>query len=266
MTDSTSRLPATAPDQPTTPFKDTVALVTGGATGIGLATARRLASSGARVIIAGRGLSGGQQVADELPGGLGTFQQMDVSDASSITTAVEAVAKAHGRLDLAVLNAGTEQRNTLLTETTDDEMARIIDTDLKGTWLSLKRLLPHIRASQGSIVTVASFWGEVGMPGGSSYAAAKGGIIALTRAVAAEEGPNGVRINCVSPGAVDTPMLRRVVEETGLDIDAWARELTMIGRVSLPEEIADAIVFLLGPTGGSLTGQNLLLDGGYTVR
>jgi len=145
------------------------------------------------------------------------------------------------------------------------EMNRVIDINLKGCWLSMRAELPQLRLSRGSIVNIASFWGETGMAGGSSYAAAKGGIIALTRAIAAEEASAGVRVNCISPGAIRTAMLDRVVNDTGLDIDDWARERTLAGYVAEADDVAKLALFLCSEDSRYLAGQNFLLDGGYTV-
>ncbi len=248
-------------------FQDKVALVTGATAGIGRATAIGFARAGAAVVVAGRSRERGEAVVSEITGegGRAVFQAIDIAEAASVRTGVQAAGAWLGRLDYAVNNAGVEQTSTLLCDTDDEEMHRIIDTDLKGTWLCLKSEAPLVRAQGGAIVNMSSFWGEVGMAGGSSYAAAKGGIIALTRAVAAEEAAHGVRVNCVSPGAIQTPMLDRVVGAAQLDIQQWAKDRTLIGRVAAAEEVADLALFLCSSKSAYMTGQNLLIDGGYTI-
>lgn len=199
-------------------------------------------------------------------GGEVAFVRADISKAVEVKAMVARALELYGRLDYAVNNAGLEQTSTAITETADEEMERIVDNNLKGTWLSLKYELPALREHEGAIVNISSFWGVVGMIGGSSYAATKGGIIALTRAIAAEEGASGIRVNCISPGAIQTGMLDRVVEAAEqLDIQQWAKEKTVVGRVAEAREIADAAVFLCSDRAGYITGHNLMLDGGYTI-
>lgn len=250
-----------------TDFENKVALVTGATSGIGREIALAVAREGARTAVIGRNAERGGEVvrAIEAAGGDAMFVAADMTKPTDLDAMIEAVSGRWGRLDYAVNNAGAEQTSTLIVDTPDEEMERIIDTDLKGCWRALKRELPAIRRQGGAIVNISSFWGVVGMSGGSSYAAAKGGIIALTRAVAAEEGVNGIRVNTVSPGAIQTAMLDRVVEAAGLDINAWAKDKTIVGRVASPREVADAAVFLLSERSSYMTGQNLMLDGGYTV-
>lgn len=244
-----------------------VALVTGATSGIGRQIALAVAREGASVAVVGRNAERGAATVSEVAaaGGDSFFVPADSMRTEDLDTMVERVLDRWGRLDLAVNNAGAEQRATNIVETDDAEMERVIDTDLKGCWRALRRQIPPMRRQGGAIVNISSFWGVVGMAGGSSYAAAKGGIIALTRAVAAEEGLNGIRVNTVSPGAIRTAMLDRVVVDAALDIDTWARDRTMLGRTAGPEEVAEAVLFLLTDRSSYMTGQNLLLDGGYTV-
>lgn len=244
-----------------------VALVTGAASGIGAAVAQLFAAEGAAVVVADRDRAGAQAV---VAGIMATGAQArsivaDIRDPEAVAAMVAEAAAAFGRLDACVNAAGVEQTPTLIVDTAEEEMDRVIDINLKGLWRCLRHQLPHVRRSRGAIVNVTSFWGDVGMAGGASYAASKGGAAALTRAAAAEEAAHGVRLNCVSPGAIRTPMLSRVVAATGLDIEAWARERTLLGRVADPDEVARACLFLCTPASSYITGQVLMLDGGYTI-
>ena len=250
-----------------TDFAEHTVLVTGAASGIGRATALAFAELGADVVVADRDVSQGLAVGAEIManGGRAAFVEVEISHGPSVKAMVERALERFGRLDFAINAAGVEQTSTLLADTDDAEMHRVIDIDLKGTWLCLKHQAPALRARGGAIVNIASFWGEVGMAGGSSYAAAKGGIIALSRAIAAEEAVHGVRVNCVSPGAIRTPMLQRVVGAATLDIDQWAKERTLVGRVAEAAEIAQTCLFLCSQGATYMTGQNLLVDGGYTI-
>lgn len=249
-------------------FGGKVALVTGATSGIGRDTASAFAREGARVVAVGRNEERGAETVRMIgeAGGEVAFVRADISKAVEVKAMVARALELYGRLDYAVNNAGLEQTSTAITETADEEMERIVDNNLKGTWLSLKYELPALREHEGAIVNISSFWGVVGMIGGSSYAATKGGIIALTRAIAAEEGASGIRVNCISPGAIQTGMLDRVVEAAEqLDIQQWAKEKTVVGRVAKAREIADAAVFLCSDRAGYITGHNLMLDGGYTI-
>lgn len=249
-------------------FGGKVALVTGATSGIGRDTASAFAREGARVVAVGRNEERGAETVRMIgeAGGEVAFVRADISKAVEVKAMVARALELYGRLDYAVNNAGLEQTSTAITETADEEMERIVDNNLKDTWLSLKYELPALREHEGAIVNISSFWGVVGMIGGSSYAATKGGIIALTRAIAAEEGASGIRVNCISPGAIQTGMLDRVVEAAEqLDIQQWAKEKTVVGRVAEAREIADAAVFLCSDRAGYITGHNLMLDGGYTI-
>jgi NAD(P)-dependent dehydrogenase (short-subunit alcohol dehydrogenase family) len=243
-------------------FENKVVFVTGAAGGIGGAAAQAFLNAGASVFGIDRASSPTQS---SPAGGRSHLATADISNPDDLAAAVAAAIAEFGRIDYAINCAGVEQTPTLICDTDTAEMSRVIDINLKGCWLSMQAELPFIRQSRGAIVNIASFWGEVGIAGGSSYAAAKGGIIALTRAIAAEEANNGVRVNCISPGAIQTPMLDRVTADANLDIAAWARERTLAGFVAEAHDVASLALFLCKAESRYFVGQNFLLDGGYTV-
>jgi NAD(P)-dependent dehydrogenase (short-subunit alcohol dehydrogenase family) len=239
-------------------FDGLVAVVTGGASGIGLATAKTLAGRGARVAVLDRTIDG-------LPEPLRGFQA-DVSDRDSVNQAVAAIAEEFGGIDIVVNNAGISAVGTV-EENDDSEWARVLDINVVGMARVTAAALPRLRESRAAaIVNLCSIAALNGLPQRALYAASKGAVLALTYAMATDHVKDGIRVNCVSPGTVATPFVDRmlagfadpVAERAALD----ARQAT--GRMVEPEEVAAAIAYLASPLSGSTTGTSLDVDGGVT--
>ncbi len=239
-------------------FDGLVAIVTGGASGIGLATASALARRGAQVAVLDLN-------PDDLPEGLTGFRA-DVTDRASVDAAVASVADAFGGVDIVVNSAGISSVGTV-EEATDADWSRVLDINVAGTARVSAAALPWLRRSgHAVIVNLCSVAALNGLPERAVYSASKGAVMALTFAMATDHVREGVRINCVNPGTVSTPFVDRMLqgfpdpvkERAALD----ARQAT--GRMVTPEEVAGAILYLAGPLSGSTTGTALDVDGGLT--
>ena len=248
---------------------DKVALITGGTSGIGEATALLFSQEGARVAITGRSLERGQGVvkAIERAGGQATFLECDVRSAESCRRAVEQTLKAFGRLDVLFNNAGVYYPHTAL-DCTEEEWDLQIDINLKGTFLMSKYALPPMIAQGGgAIINNSSGWGMVGGDAAVAYCASKGGMVLLTKAMAIDHGRQGIRINCICPGDVDTPMLPEDARMRGLKWQDYLANAAKrpLGRIGTPEEIAKAVLFLASDDSSFMTGAALVVDGGGTA-
>ncbi len=248
---------------------DKVALITGGTSGIGEATALLFSQEGARVAITGRSLERGQKLAGkiEAAGGQAIFLQSDVRSAEQCRRAVDETLKAFGRLDVLFNNAGIYYPHTAL-DCTEEEWDQQIDVNLKGTFLMSKYVLPAmIEQGGGVIINNSSGWGLVGGDAAVAYCASKGGVVLLTKAMAIDHGRQGIRVNCICPGDVDTPMLPEDARMRGLkwqDYLAGAANRPM-GRVGTSDEIARAVLFLASDDSSFMTGAALVVDGGGTA-
>jgi gluconate 5-dehydrogenase len=241
---------------------DRVALVTGGARGLGFAIARGLAEAGASVVITSRSESTAATAAAELAVVTGrrvVGLAADVTDEESVGRLVDATFAQLGGLDILVNNAGTTHRAPLA-ELTAAQWDDVVDTNLRGTWLCARAAAPHLRASKrGRIINIASMFAHVGMPDRTPYVASKGGVVALTRALALELAGDGVTANAICPGPFMTSMH---------DAAARAEMLRAIplGRWGDPADLAPAVVYLASDAGAYVTGTTLTIDGGYTAR
>jgi NAD(P)-dependent dehydrogenase (short-subunit alcohol dehydrogenase family) len=248
-------------------FEGKVALVTGGTSGIGRAAALAFAREGARVVVAGRRVEAGEQTVQLIreAGGDALFIRADVTQAAEVEALVNKALAAYGRLDYAFNNAGTEGGLGPMSGLSEEQWDQTVAINLKGTWLCLKYEIPAILKPGGAIINNASILGTIGMPGTTIYAAAKSGIIGLTRAAAIEYAKAGVRINVISPGVIETDMLERF---TGGDAAAKAQlgASHPLGRAGRPEEIAEAVIWLASEAASFVTGHNLVVDGGYTAQ
>ena len=240
-----------------------VALITGAAGGIGQATVAAFVDSGWRVVAVDRVENG------DLPAVV-AFHRVDLTDIESVAGLFERLRAEPGRLDALVNNAGVQISKPIL-ETTVEDWDHVMETNLRSTFLMGKHSLNLLGASRGSVVNVSSVHALATSLNIAAYAASKGGILALTRAMALEFGARGVRVNTIPPGAVDTPMLRAgLVRIEGRSLEAKLRVLsakTALGRVGEPYEIAQGILFLADSDRSSfITGQALVIDGGATAR
>jgi NAD(P)-dependent dehydrogenase (short-subunit alcohol dehydrogenase family) len=245
-----------------------VALITGGTSGIGAATARRMAELGAKVVVTGRRQREGRLLVEEISrnGGCAAFFQADLSRPDEVRRIVPFTIETFGRLDYAFNNAGISGDNRLLVEQTEENFDRVFSVNVKALFLLLqdevKQMLAQGRG--GSIVNTASVGGFVATPTAGPYVASKHAVLGLTKTAAVEYGRCGIRVNAVSPGAVRTEMLLGVLgSEEALDRMGAAHPL---GRVGRPEEIADAVAWLFSDESSYFTGQSLTLDGGLTAQ
>ena len=240
-------------------------LITGASRGIGAACARRFARDGWKVAVHYyKSEAEALALAEELraAGGEAVPVRGDLSDPAQAARAVEGAQAALGHLDALVCNAGVALPVQLLTDTTDDQWRRVMGTDLDGVFFTLRAAIPGmVSRKRGAIVTVSSMWGVTGGSCEVPYSAAKAGVIGLTKALAKELGPSGIRVNCVAPGAIETDMTAFLTPE---DRAALAGEAPL-GRMGTPEEVADAIRFLAGEEARFITGQVLRVDGGMVI-
>ncbi len=243
-----------------------VAIVTGGTSGIGRATALLFADEGAAVSITGRDERRGREVVEEIEGrgGRAIFVRADVRVAEDCRRTVEATIAAFGRVDVLFNNAGVFVAADAI-DCTEEEWDAQVDTSLKGTFLMSKLVLPHMVArGGGSIVNNASGWGLVGGDRAVAYCAAKGGVVVMTKAMAIDHGRQGVRVNCVCPGDTETPMEHADAAHRGMTWRAYVEGASdrPLGRMGEPEEVARAVLFLASDESSFVTGAALPVDGG----
>jgi NAD(P)-dependent dehydrogenase (short-subunit alcohol dehydrogenase family) len=250
-------------------LQDKSVLITGGTSGIGRATALLFAREGASVAIVGRDRDRGQEVVAEIEqaGGTALFLPCDVRFAGECRRAVEETVRAFGRLDVLFNNAGVFYPHTVVA-CTEEEWDLTVDIGLKGTYLMSKFTLPHMIAQgSGVIVNNASGWGLVGGNEAAAYCAAKGGVVLLTKAMAVDHSRQGIRVNCICPGDVATPMLAEDARLREMDWEAYLVEAAdrPMGRIGQPEEIARVVLFLACDDSSFMTGAVLAVDGGGTA-
>ncbi len=245
-----------------------VALVTGGGSGMGRETARLLAGAGARVAICDRDGDAARQTGDEIEAAGGTVWTgaVDVSDSRAVDRAVAEAAGALGPIDSLVNIAGIYEV-AKLEDIADDAWARMFAVHVNGTFYCCRAVLPGMIAAQaGAIVNMSSLHALRGQANAAHYAAAKGAIIGFTRSIAREKGKLGIRANAVAPGPIDTPLWRNAVPPDEIEaMMAKRSEVIPIGRLGQPAEVAQTIVYLLGPAASYITGQVVAIDGGETM-
>ena len=250
-------------------LQDKVALITGGTSGIGEATALLFAKEGARVAITGRNEERGAGVVARIKQNRGDaiFLRADVRLANDCQRAVEETLRAFGRLDILFNNAGVFYAQTAI-ECSEKEWDEQIDVNLKGTFLMSKFALPAMIAQgHGVIVNNSSGWGIVGGDRAVAYCASKGGVVLMTKAMAIDHGKQGIRVNCICPGDVETPMLPADAKTRGLKWQDYIAGCAQrpLGRIGTAEEIAKAVLFLACDDSSFMTGAALVVDGGGTA-
>lgn len=242
------------------------AIVTGAASGIGLGIAARLAEFGAAVMVADIDTERGIRAAAEISGrgGRSVFLRCDVRSDADCRNAADAAVREFGRIDILCNNAGVAVRKNCV-DLEEAEWDLAVDVMLKGVYLLSRRVIPYMaRGGGGSIINTGSGWALKGGPDAASYCAAKGGILNLTRAMAIDHGKDNIRVNCVCPGDVDTPLLRGECRQLGGDMEAFMKEAAArpLGRVGTPEDVANAVLFLAGDMSAWVTGAHIVVDGG----
>jgi meso-butanediol dehydrogenase/(S,S)-butanediol dehydrogenase/diacetyl reductase len=246
-------------------FSNRIVLITGGNRGIGLATARLFVAEDAQVVLFARDVKAGAAAVGSLPGA--HFIHGDVTRAANCERGVAETLRLCGGLDILVNCAGIIHRNRTVEQTSEAEWDATFDVNVKGTFLMCKNALPALRKHRGCIVNVSSYVGLVGFAGAAAYAASKAAIVNLTRSMALDHAREGIRVNAVCPGSVETDMIHAAWEQFGNVGEArrlWA-EKHPLGRIATPEEVARAILFLASNEASFITGAALPVDGGITA-
>ncbi len=252
-----------------------VALVTGAASGLGEAIARKLAEEGATVVLADLGEAAGEGVVAGIraAGGTAEYRRLDVTQEADWQREMAALVERHGRLDIAVNCAGISTHRSFPSETTLVDWRRVMAVNLDGVFLGTKHAVAAMQAGsppRGSIVNISSVMGLVALPGIAPYVASKGGVRLYSKSVALSCAEKGlaIRVNSVHPGFIDTPLLRRAIEEQGGSEELRRRydALAPVGHLGQPEDIAWGVVYLASDESKFVTGAELVIDGGFTAR
>src|SRR5215467_14807636 len=245
-----------------------VALVTGGASGIGRATALTFAREGAKLIVADMQEDGGQQTVHMIAeqGGTAIFVQTDVTQAAAVEALISQAVQTYGRLDCAHNNAGISGGGRALTaEYAEDTWQQVLAVNLTGVWLCMKYEIPQmLHQGSGAIVNTASVAGLMGGRGLAAYVASKHGVVGLTKTAALEYAQQGIRVNCVCPGVIHTSMTARGLSDPERRARIIASE--PMGRVGTPEEVAEAVVWLCSDAASFVTGHTMTIDGGFVAQ
>ena len=241
------------------------AIITGGSSGIGRAAAVALAKQGVKIAIAARRSKEGEETVRLIKeaGSEGIFVKTDVANENDVRSLVEKTVKQYNRLDYAFNNAGIEEKTTPLVDQTSEVFDQIMNVNVKGVWLSMKYEIPEmIRTGGGAIVNTSSGAGVIGYPQQPIYIASKHAVLGLTKSAALEYAKSGIRINAIAPGVTETEMVERVDKQ----LIEHLKSITPIGRIGDPQEIANAVVWLLSDKASFVLGHTLLVDGGVVSR
>jgi len=246
-----------------------VAIVTGAASGLGAASARRLAEEGASVMLTDRSVAAGEAVAEAIVtiGGKAAFMAHDVTSEEDWAAVVAGTLKGFGRIDVLVNNAGVGGGAPLMEMALADWRA-LLAINLDGVFLGMRAAGAAMAQAGGSIINLSSILGKVGQAGAGAYCASKGGVLMLTKAAALEWAPLKIRVNSIHPGYIDTPMVSQALHnaENGNEMRDLIISRHAMGRLGLPREIADGVVFLASDESSFMTGAELVIDGGYTAQ
>jgi NAD(P)-dependent dehydrogenase (short-subunit alcohol dehydrogenase family) len=251
-------------------LKGKVAIITGGTSGIGLAVAKVFAREGARLVLAARNETAGKQAVSEVTqgGGEAIFVSCDVTKAADCQEVVRVAIIHFDKINLLFNNSGIIFRNKSVVETTEDEWESSIGVMLTGTYHMSRFVIPEmVRVGGGSIINNSSIYGLIGGKGVAAYCAAKGGVTNLTRAMAIDHAPQNIRVNCICPGSVETPLLRQEMEECG-GLEKMRPVFAAqhpLNRIASPEEVANAVLFLASDESSYITGVALSVDGGRAI-
>jgi NAD(P)-dependent dehydrogenase (short-subunit alcohol dehydrogenase family) len=252
-------------------FEGKTALVTGGAAGIGRATAQAFAARGANVVIGDVNVEGAEETAQLIAdaGGQAFFHKTDVTDSQVVASLVNSAVERYGSLDFAFNNAGIEGDLAPVQEYSEEMWARVLNINLTSVFLCMKHEIPQmLRQGRGAIVNTASILGLVGFATTPAYTASKHGVVGLTKVAALECAQQGIRVNAVCPGWIETPMVMERGVRAGSDPEMYEqlKAAHPVGRLGRPEEIAEAAVWLCSDAASFVTGQAIPVEGGYTSR
>ncbi|PYX82506.1 MAG: short chain dehydrogenase [Acidobacteria bacterium] len=244
-----------------------VAIITGGTSGIGRDAALLFAEAGAKVVVAGRRETEGNETVELVrkTGGTGLFVKTDVSKAADVQALVGKTVEKFGRVDTAFNNAGIEGNWRPIVDQSEEEWDHVIDINLKGVWLCVKHEIQQMlkQGGGGTIVNMSSVAGLMGAPAAAPYCASKHGVIGLTRTAALEYAKQKIRVNAVCPAVIETPMEQRLFGEP--EAHKYALSMHPIGRLGTPREIAEAVLWLCSEKSSFMTGHYIVLDGGFLV-
>lgn len=249
-------------------LQDKVVLVTGGGSGIGRATSLLIAKAGAKVMIADYVPESAERIVKMIKdaGGTANCIAADVSVPKQVEAMVAKTIETYGRLDCAFNNAGIEHKIVDTVTVTEDVFDRVIAINLKGVWLCMRAEIPQmLKQGGGAIVNTASGAGLVGVEGLSAYNASKHGVVGLTKTAALEYAQKNIRVNCVCPGLINTPMVARMIDSGGMDEQVFVAA-EPVGRMGQPEEIGAGVLWLLSDAASFVTGHSMSIDGGYVAR
>jgi NAD(P)-dependent dehydrogenase (short-subunit alcohol dehydrogenase family) len=245
-----------------------VAIVTGGTSGIGQATAIAYAQQGAKVVVAGRRVEEGEETVRliKAAGGEALFVQTDVTQESEVKAMVDKTVEVFGRLDIAFNNAGAFGENASMSDQSDSEYDRIMNVNVKGVWWSMKHeIVQMLKQGSGAIVNTSSILGVVAMSGVPLYTASKFAVEGLTKAAALQYAKSGIRINAVGPGAIATEMFEMATGGQA-EAKAYMAGIHPMGRVGQPSEVANAVLWLSSEAASFVTGETLMVDGGFVAQ